>query len=237
MKNLIIFILSICLNFSVQNSVAQNFSFETMDRPWSIELGVGPGWIYADNGGSVRNLGFSLSPAASVSLTKKINPLISLRSTIGFQSMQGNLNANIEKLVKLGENGNAYHFNGQAYYFDVAPVFRLFRSSELVYRRKINLYASTGVGVMGIVSTNDVWVEGESVTRQNNMIIPYIPLRGGISYKFRPLWDLSFEGSLLLTFNDDIDGNTGNNLLNDYPMNVQVKVRKFFSFKLANPLF
>lgn len=236
MKNPIIYIFLLSMIFFTHHGNAQNFAYETMDRPWSAELGIGPGWIYADNGGSFRNVGFSLSPAASFSLNKIIRPSLSLRGTLGFQGLLGNMDADMDRRVELGEEGNAYDFRGQAYYLDVAPVFRLFGSRELVHRRKLNLYASAGLGVMGIVSTNDIMQEGVSITRDNNMIIPYIPVRAGVSYRFRPLWDFALEGSLLFTFNDNIDGNMGNNRLDDYPMNIQFKIRKFFTWKMINPL-
>jgi len=238
MKNPIIFILLISfLSFGlIYTTYAQSFGYETMERPWSAELGIGPGWMYADNAGSLRQVGFGISPAGSISLSKRINAPLSIRGTLGVQGLRGNLDTDMDLRIDLGEQGNAYDFIGQAYYFDVAPVFHLFRSSELVHRRKFNIYASAGVGGMGIVSTNNIMLEGESVRRDNNMIIPYFPVRGGISYRFRPLWDFVLEGSVLVTFTDEIDGRSGGNRFDDYPMNVQVKIRKFFTFRMLNPL-
>ncbi|KEO73477.1 DUF6089 family protein [Anditalea andensis] len=237
MKNftIILFTLTV-LFYSLRPAIAQNFNYETMERPWSIEAGVGPGWMYADNAGSIRRIGFALTPAASLSLTKNINAPFSLRTTLGFQGMEGNLDASMDRKMQLGDEGNAYDFRGQLYYFDVAPVFRLFRFRETVHRRRLNLYASTGIGGMAIFSTNDMMVESTSIRRENNKFIPYIPLRAGISYRFRPLWDLSLEGSLLFTFDDDIDGHRGSNHLDDYPMGIQIKIRKFFTFKMVNSL-
>jgi len=236
MKNPIIYFFLICTFSIIHHSSAQNFAYETMERPWSAELGIGPGWMYSDNVGSLRRAGFSISPAASVSLTKRITAPLAIRGSLGVQGMRGNLDTDLERRIEWGEEGNAYDFIGQAYYFDVAPVFRFFRTRELVHRSKFNFYASAGIGGMGIVSTNTIMIDGESVRRDNNMIIPYIPVRAGVSYRFRPLWDFALEGSLLLTFSDDIDGHTGNNRFDDYPMNVQVKIRKFFTFRMINPL-
>jgi hypothetical protein len=238
MKNPIIFIfLTGFLSFLAFNTTnAQNFGYETMERPWSAELGIGPGWMYADNVGSLRGVGFSISPVGSIALSKRLTAPLSIRGTLGVQGLRGNLDTDMERRVELGEEGNAYDFIGQAYYFDVAPVFRLFRTRELVHRSKFNIYASAGIGGMGIVSTNNIMIDGESVRRDNNMIIPYIPVRAGISYRFRPLWDLALEGSVLLTFSDEIDGHAGGNRFDDHLMNVQVKVRKFFTFRMIHPL-
>jgi len=236
MKNPIIYFFLICVFSIFHNTTAQNFAYETMERPWSAELGIGPGWIYSDNVGSLRSVGFSISPAASFALSKKITAPLAIRTTLGFQGFRGNLDSDMDQRIELGEEGNAYDFRGQAYFIDVAPVFRFFRSNELVHRRQFNIYGSAGVGAMGIVSTNNIMEDGESITRENNMIIPYIPVRGGISYRFRPLWDIALEGSVMVTFTDDIDGRTGTNRFDDYPMNVQVKIRKFFTWRMIHPL-
>jgi len=236
MKNPIIYFFLICFFCLIHYSKAQNFGYETMERPWSAELGIGPGWLYAENVSSLRSLGFSITPAATFALTKKITAPLSVRATLGFQGLWGNVDTDMDRRIELGEEGNAYDFRGQAYFFDIAPVIRLFRSRDLVHRQKINIYGSVGIGGMGIVSTNFIVQDGESVSRDNNMIIPYIPLRGGISYRFRPLWDFALEGSFFLTFNDEIDGHAGNNRYDDYPMNLQFKIRKFFTWKMINPL-
>ena len=209
----------------------QNFNFHRLDRPWSVELGVGPGWTYADNSSAFRRAGFQLLPSASAALSKIISPAVSLRSTIGFQSLQGNFKANEQEKIKMGNEDNAYHFEGQAYYVDFAPVFRFISGRQHVFRSQLNVYGSIGVGALGIISHYDIMENNNSNRVKNNMFIPHIPFRAGVSYRLLPTTDLALEGSVLFTFRDDIDGHTGYNRFNDHLLNMQVKIRKYFSFE------
>lgn len=219
----------------LNSAKAQDFYFQGLPRPWSYEFGIGPAWTYADNSGAFRTRSFKILPSLSASMAKDMNKFISLKGTVGFQHMKGNLDTDPERdyhrRMQWGAEGNSYHFQGQAYHLDFAPVFRLFLGGpNIIKRSQFNVYASAGVGAMGIVSHNLIMQNDAPLKRRNNMILPYIPMRGGISYGFRPQWELAIEGSLLYTFTDDIDGHVGYNKYNDYLMSMQFKVRKHFSF-------
>ncbi|WP_143959172.1 hypothetical protein [Litoribacter populi] len=210
--------------------MGQNFNFQSLDRPWAVEAGIGVGWTYADNSSAFRRASFSLHPAASVSLARNISPVISLRGTFGFQQMEGNFNADLDRKIRMGEQGNAYHFGGEIFYFDFMPVFNFVGGPRHVNRSQVNIYGGVGVGVLGIMGDYDIMVNGESQNINNDMVIATFPARAGISYRFRPQLDFALEGTVLITLRDDIDGHTGYNRFDDYPMNVQFKVRKMFSF-------
>lgn len=237
MKKVLLSIFCVVVFFlgDVKSSKAQDFYFQGLARPWSYEFGVGPGWTYADNSGAFRSTNFKISPSVSASMAKDISKFISLKGTIGFQHMVGNLDTDpildAERRSNWGAEGNSYHFQGQAYHLDFAPVFRLFLGGpNIIKRSQFNIYGSAGIGAMGIVSHNLIMQNDSSMKRRNNMFIPYIPIRGGVSYGFRPQWEMALEGSVLLTNRDDIDGHEGFNTYNDHLMSLQIKVRKHFSF-------
>jgi hypothetical protein len=226
-----VFIFALIMMVGSQRVSAQNFNYQMLDRPWAVEVGVGPGWTYADNSSAFRRASFALLPAASASLTKNISHLLSVRGTLGFQMMEGNFNADLSRKMRMGQEQNAYHFEGNAYYFDLMPVVNFIGGPNHVNRSQVNLFAGLGAGLLYSDASYDI-MDGE-VSRNvpNSMLLPIVPVRAGVRYRFRPLWDLGLEGSLLLTFTDDLDGHRGYNRFNDYPMNLMLKVRKLFSFE------
>lgn len=234
MKPTCIFLLTaIALYLATTNETqAQNFTYETYDRPWRAEVGIGPGWTYADASSSIRGLGFAVMPAVSASLARSLTPSLFIKGTLGAQGMLGDAEFTREQRIAFGEEGNAYHYRGQLFYFDIAPVYRIFQPTHYVFRSKINFYGSIGIGVLATNATYDIKQGEEPVTVNNNIIAPYVPVRAGVAYRFRPLWDFALEGSVLVTFTDDLDGHRGLNRFDDYPMNIQLKVRKLFSFEL-----
>jgi hypothetical protein len=226
-----ILIVALIFLLAGQGAYAQNFYYQMLDRPWAVEVGVGPGWTYADNSSAFRRASFALLPAASASLSKNISDLLSVRGTLGFQFMEGNFNADLQRKIRMGQELNAYHFEGEAYYFDIMPVVNFIGGPNHVNRSQVNLYAGLGVGIMYADASYDIMLGEVSHNVENSMFLPIVPIRTGVRYRFRPLWDIGLEGSVLLTFTDDLDGHRGYNRFNDYPMNLMLKVRKLFSFE------
>ena len=134
-----------------------------------------------------------------------------------------------EELVELGTQNQAYSVYGNAFYVDIAPVIKYARRTYYESRTHINLYSSVGVGAMMLLADHAVMLPDQIAVNEYNNLFLIIPLRTGITYRFHPLWETSLEGTFMVTFNDDIDGRSIDNNLNDYFGIIQLKIRKTFS--------
>lgn len=54
---------------------------------------------------------------------------------------------------------------------------------------------------------NDLLEEGEIIKSKESDLIPYVPVRTGISTNLNGDWDFALEFVLLVTTNSEVDGN------------------------------
>lgn len=184
-----------------------------------ISLGVGPALLYSDNSGIFREFKFKVQPTATISYNKQITDFMGLRGSLGVQFMNSG-DYYLEKpknMVKWGDKDQAYSFTGQGYFADVMPMFTTNPNSSGMLTSAIQFYAGAGFGVMfvqreeqilknGEVSFNQL-VKGETITTDDSDIIPYVPVRTGISTNLSGDWDFALEFVLLITTNSEVDGN------------------------------
>jgi hypothetical protein len=68
-----------------QNSNSQSFYQERIPRNDSFAFGIGPSFIYADNGGQYRIYNFEWNPSFSLMYEKRVSDHISFRASTGMQ--------------------------------------------------------------------------------------------------------------------------------------------------------
>jgi hypothetical protein len=210
---------------------AQSFYYKSPERPWAMELGVGPAWTLADNSFPGKEATFKTSYSGSLGLTKNFNGNVGLRTVLGFQKFKGNAVGDFQDRIQLNELGNAVRFYGYSIYGDISPVYNYGYRKFYNSKSHLNLYSSMGLGTMGVFSDQKFQVR-ESKTKGNHYskMLLFVPIRTGVSYRFLPLWELSLEGGFHWTFNDRIDGRVGANKIDDHFITLQSKVRKLFAF-------
>ncbi|RPA67818.1 hypothetical protein EF405_12655 [Cyclobacteriaceae bacterium YHN15] len=216
------------------STLAQSFyKKDKMPRDNSISIGLGPSLIYAETGGQYSNLAFAIRPAFSLAYGKKINPLVSLQATTGMQWIGSGGNPSQEAIDQWLANESAISFSGQAYYLDFMPMLNLMPFSDHTKRSQINFYGGIGIGVMQARTKRYYTLEENS--REYTAIFPtaYVPIRAGMSYRISNLYDICLEGSMLLTFSDDLDGNQNWNAFNDHLLQIQLIFKKYLAPKSA----
>jgi len=211
------------------NTSAQNFFREKNRRDNSFGLGIGPSFIYADNGGQYSILNFKWRPSFSLVYDKRLSPHMAFRTTGGTQwisSWDKPLPSLVERWKK---NEDAVSFRGNLYFVDVMPYFNLLPDFHHMIRPEFNIYTGLGFGVM-LSSTNQKFaLEDQAPDSRSEILTPYIPFRGGLNFKTADFWDISLEGTILMTFTDKIDGNTSTHTQNDIPFQIQIIVRKYLN--------
>lgn len=114
------------------------------------------------------------------------------------------------------------------------PYFNLLPDYHHMIRPEFNIYTGLGFGVM-LSSTNQKFaLEDQAPESRSEILTPYIPFRGGLNFKTADFWDISLEGTILMTFTDKIDGNTTTHTQNDIPFQVQIIVRKYLNQLVKN---
>lgn len=211
---------------------AQSFYRDRIPRLNSVSGGIGGAFMYSDNGGSFRNLGFKVRPTGSLSYSRHLSALVDIKGTLGFQMMESQdpRRYGDSTLLNWYENDQALGSKGTAYYLDVMPVFHLFPYVNHIDRPAVNVFAGIGIGVMAVRTEELRGIDVNApLTRQNAMTIGYVPIRAGASFRIGPHSDISIEGSFLATFSDDIDGNTGHNRFNDHLFQGQLVFKRYLS--------
>tara|TARA_R110002020_G_scaffold376262_1_gene587394 strand:- start:549 stop:1259 length:711 start_codon:yes stop_codon:yes gene_type:complete len=184
-----------------------------------LSLGIGPALLYSDNSGIYREFKFKVQPAITLSINKQLNEYIGLRGSVGLQLLNsGQYYLELPKqMVKWGNKDQAFAFKGQGYFADVMPVFTTNPNSAGMMMSSLQFYAGAGFGVMyaqrnqevlknGLV-LNDLLEEGEIIKSKESDLIPYVPVRTGISTNLNGDWDFALEFVLLVTTNSEVDGN------------------------------
>jgi hypothetical protein len=225
---LFLFLLALVCNQTVQ---AQSFYKERVPRNNSLALGIGPSFIYAETGGQYSLLDFAINPALSLAYSKRINPSISLQATTGVQWIENGGNPSQEAINQWLANESAISFSGQAYFFDLMPVFNLSPIYHHLQRNYLNFYGGLGIGVLQARTKRYYTQEENSREYIANFPTAYIPIRSGMSYRIGNFYDICLEGSMLLTFSDDLDGNQNWNKYSDHLFQIQFILKKYLAAK------
>lgn len=204
----------------------QNFYKEKISRDNFLQAGIGLGTVYADNFGSIRKLDFILRPGLSFTYGRKFHKHLDIRANFGYQRYRSkDLDYYPPILTESWLSTNqAITSKNNLLYLDISPNFYLFGSNNHAFRKKINVYGGTGLGLL----LNFKKTSNDGINNQKDMhAVGYIPFRGGLSYSYNLYTDIALEGTLLWTFSDDIDGNVGYNRLNDLPLLGQIVIRRY----------
>ena len=205
----------------------QSFYKEKIPRNNVISIGIGPSFIYMDNGGQYRDWNFEFKPSVSASYSKKLNSKFDLRATAGFQQIAsgGKPLAIIQE--NWTERGSSFTAKGSVYFFDVIPSMNLIPYDHHMNRSKFNLYGGFGLGVMHVATEQTSSFEENERATNHSSINPYIPLRAGLSYRIGNYSDIAGEGTILWTFTDNLDGNAGSNRYKDQMAQAQIVYRRY----------
>ncbi|HLW19598.1 MAG TPA: hypothetical protein VKX33_04710 [Cyclobacteriaceae bacterium] len=211
-------------------TVAQNFYKDIIPRVNNLYIGVGPSFMYADNGGGLRNSQFKIRPATTIAYGRKINSFLELKGSFGYQMLESQDPGyyNDEVLRRWIEAGQAVGMKGNGYYFDLMPAFNL-PVERHIDRKNVNIYAGIGLGVMLVRKEEVKIINNVPTVEKKTLSLAYIPIRGGISYRIGPHSDLALEGTMMATFSDEIDGNVGFNRFNDHLFQGQIVFKRYLS--------
>jgi len=216
---------------SGNNLLAQNFYKERAGRNQTVGAGIGPGFIFADNGGIYRDFNFSLKPALSAHYGRRINSLLQLRATAGIQGLRSGGDYPVDVLQVWDLRKSAFRFSGTALYADVMPIIQLFPFVNHMDRPTFNWYGGIGIGFLQATSTLYYSMNQNSPSRKQRLLTASFPVRSGVSYRLGDFGDISLEGSLLLTMTDQIDGNSGYNRFGDHLINIQLQYTRYLKVK------
>jgi hypothetical protein len=205
----------------------QSFYKEKISRNNVISFGIGPSFIYMDNGGQYRDWNFEIKPSASASYSKKLNPMFDLRATAGFQQIASGGNPPFVIQENWTERGSSFTSKGSVYFFDVIPSMNLIPYDHHMNRSKFNIYGGFGLGVMHVVTEQTKSFEENERPTNHSTTNPYIPIRAGLSYRIGNYSDIAGEGTILWTFTDNLDGNAGSNRYNDQMAQAQIVYRRY----------
>lgn len=215
------------ISFTLSSAYSQNFYKDLVIPKNGVQVSGGPSFIYANNSGGIRTLGFKLLPSVSIAYAHQINPYLSMRATTGVQWLQSNIRLKDEAKEKWGQQDRAYAFRGQAVYVDFMPMLQLFPARH--QGSTINFYAGAGIGMLYVNSTQFRMVNQQTVEKEANIFTGYIPIRGAIGKKLNETVELLLEGTFMATFSDRLDGNVGKKYIqNDHLLQGHLGVKKFF---------
>jgi hypothetical protein len=225
-----VFKLLVGLLFLGQFSFGQNFNKDIIPRDNSLYIGIGPAFMYADNGGGVRNSKFKMRPAATIAYGRKVNSFLEIKGSLGYQMLESQDPSYFsdEAIRKWMETGQALGMKGNGYYLDLMPVLNL-PVARHIDRKAVNIYAGIGLGVMVVDKEEARVINHTPVVENKTMSLTYVPIRGGISYRIGPHSDVALEGTMLATFSDEIDGNVGFNRFNDHLFQGQIVFKRYLS--------
>ena len=206
---------------------AQNFYKEKISRDNILSFGFGPSFAYLDNGGAYRDFNFEIKPSFSASIAKRLTPMFDLRATTGIQWISSGGDPSVRVQDYWYERNSAYTAKGSAIYFDVMPSVNLIPFSNHMNRSFANLYGGFGIGVMYTSTKQTKSFSEDEVPEKFNLTTAYLPFRAGLSFQLGAYADIAAEGTLMLTFTDNMDGNIGFNRFGDHLGQVQIVYRRY----------
>lgn len=211
---------------------AQSFYSERYDRNQSIALGIGPSFMYSDNGGIFSASDFQWNPSLGIAYAKKVMPWLAIHATAGIQAVQSGGPIRDYAIEKWEESGGAFRFKGNAFYADLMPVVYLLPYDSHMNRGKLNIYIGSGVGVVHVARKEAFSFDPNAEEFAVTTTTMYIPVMLGISYAVGPLTDLALETKGMFTFSDELDGNVGYNQFNDHLFQSQIVIRRLLRNRL-----
>lgn len=224
------FLLAATLFFPLTVS-SQNFYKEKVSRNQYYQVGLGLGAMYADNSGRFRGIDVKTGPSVSVTYGRKIHSNIDLRGNLGYQRTQSQDQDYFSSLVidTWRSTDQAVGSKNNLINLDLMPTLHIFGSENHTQRKSFNVYVGTGLGLLlNLNEETRLEVNGPERTNKSR-VVGYIPVRGGLSYRLNLYTDIALEGSLLLTFSDQLDGNEGFNRFNDHPVFGQIVFRHYLN--------
>lgn len=229
-RNLIVVFIIMCC---CQNLSAQGNHFS---------IGIGPSLIYSDNSGEYREFGFKIQPSITFSFNQQMNENVAIRGSIGAQNFNsGDYDlAYPKKIISWGDRDQAFGFKGRGYFADVMPIFTTNPNSSGMLNSSLQFYAGLGIGLMFVerdqeilkngVFKDGVMIRGDIISSYETNLIPYVPIRTGISTNLSGDWDFALEFVLMTTLNSKLDGNNikDKTLTPDMLGQIQLVVKRYF---------
>jgi hypothetical protein len=121
------------------------------------------------------------------------------------------------KIVRWGDKDQAFGFKGRGYFADLMPVFTTNPNSSGMLNSSLQFYAGLGFGLMFVerdqqtfkngVFKGGILISGDIISSNETNLIPYIPIRTGVSTNLSGNWDFALEFALMTTLNSELDGN------------------------------
>lgn len=210
------------------NLSAQSFYKEKQTRDNILSIGIGPSFAYLDNGGQYRDLNFEIKPSVSASLTKRLNERLQLRATGGVQWISSGGNPTIANQNIWTKNNSSFTTVGSVLYFDLMPSMYVFPFGNHMNRSFFNFYGGLGLGVMNVNTDQTKSFSKDEAPKREKSTTGYVPIRAGISYTLGPFSDIALEGTMMVSFSDNLDGNADFNRLNDNFVQSQIVFRRYF---------
>lgn len=209
----------------------QNFNKEKIPKTDIVSIGIGPSFIYADNGGPYRSFEFDWLPAISLSYTKKFHNRFAFKTTAGMQWIQSGSIPNIEIQEIWAAKEGAIDFRGQAFFADVMPILYILPFHSHMNRQYINLYGGLGIGLLHVNRIQAFSLNEDAPETKATTTTGYVPFRAGISFRLGALSDLALEGTMLFSFSDNLDGNANFNRFGDHLAQAQLVYKKFLNHR------
>lgn len=211
---------------------AQNFYREKISRDNLLSIGFGPSFAYLDNGGAYRDFKFEVKPSFSLGYIKRLTPMFDLRATTGVQWISSGGTPSTQVKNYWAERNSAFTAKGSALFFDVMPSVNLIPFTNHMNRSFANLYGGFGVGIMYTSTKQTKSFNENEVSEKFSTATAYLPFRAGLSFQLGAYADIAAEGTLMLTFSDNLDGNVGFNRFGDHLGQVQIVYRRYLYPKI-----
>ncbi len=200
--------------------------------------------MYGDNAGEYRAFKLKVTPAATLAYNKQLTDFWSLRANVGAQILNsGGFDAlTHRRVINWGNQDQAFDFTGIAYFADITPIFITNPNSAGMVTSTLQFYAGLGLGYMYVereqqvlkngMVLQDVLVRGDIVESSQSSILPYIPLRLGISTNLEYSWDYALEFCLFTALNSELDGNIlqTKTLRPDMMGQIQITVKRYIGW-------
>lgn len=210
----------------------QNFYKEKISRDHIISFGIGPAFAYMDNGGQYRDFNFKLKPSISAAITKRLSPLFDVRATGGIQWIESGGDPSQRVIDHWKLYNSSFTAKGTALFFDVMPSVNLIPFANHMNRSFANFYGGFGFGVMYTSTEQTKSFEENEIPQRETLTTAYMPFRAGLSFQLGAYADIAAEGTLMLSFTDNMDGNVGFNRFGDHLGQVQIVYRRYIYPKL-----
>lgn len=251
MKKSIFQITSFNLHFNMYKSIFIRifgvlifmFSCHTLSAQGDyISIGFGPSLLYSDNSGEYRELQFKIQPAITLAFNRQISEYLGLRGSIGAQTLNsGDYDLKYpKKLIRWGNQDQAFRYEGTGYFADLMPTLTTNPNAAGKLTSSVQFYIGMGLGAAYVVRDQEVLkngvlekgelTEGTIIKSTETNLVPYIPIRTGLSTNLSGNWDFALEFILITNLNSNMDGNNikDKQLAPDMSGQIQFVVKRYF---------